>query len=984
MNDVALGPRFDDLAAVFYGDSDMARRMRAHDWSTSPLGHPLRWPQSLRSVVNLMIESRHPMFVAWGPKLAFLYNDAYAPIFGAKHPKALGLPFRQVWSEIWDDIEPLIARALAGEPTWSENLHLVMERNGYPEDTWYTFSYSPARDETGAVAGLFCACTETTRAVRADERALGQKRILELVAAGAPVDKTLDELMLFIEAQEPGVRAGLMLVSENGKRLLRGSGPSLPESYHSALDGVAVAAPYLGSCSEAVGRDCPVLASDVASDQSYSEKWRNVLLSCGLASCRSTPVRRSDGRALGCLALYYDRPCDPTPSQPELIDIATHLAAIAIERDRTGKTALGELENARLLQAVSARFIQETDIHALYEMILDAATAIMRSDFGSMQLLSSGRGVGPELHLLSFRGFTPQAARYWEWVEPDSRTTCGMALQTGKRVIAADVETCDFMVGAPDLAIYRETGIRACQTTPLLSRTGETLGMISTHWRAPHEPRERELRLLDVLARQAADLIERSQAEAARCATADMLSAVVSASPIPVVVADLDATIRVWNKAAEDVFGWSADEIIGQVLPIVPDEKMEECRSVRDALARGETIAGLETYRRRKDGSRIEVQVFGARLTDAGGAVTGAVLLFGDITERNAAAREVAVAQDRLATALDAGKLGAFDVTAATGAMTCTARCKANFGREPNAPFTYADLLEAIVPGDRERVRQALGKSIELGADYREEYRCQWPDGATHWIEAQGRPELKNDGLHLIGVTRDVTEAKLAEERQRLLTNELNHRVKNTLAVIQAIASQTARFSPEPGPFQEAFTNRLMALARVHDVLTKASWKQASLDTVVKASIAPFAGEDGRAVRVAGPPAPLDVSSAMALSLALNELATNAGKYGALKKPGGFVSIDWTISGEPPRIRLSWVEHDGPPVADPVFAGFGSLLIERLAVQLGGSVMIDYRPEGVRCEIAMPLGDGERHHGKRVPTRGSETPADTSSRHNVV
>ena len=152
------------------GGGEMGAIMRAHDWTTSSLGSPSEWPESLRAVVGLMINSRYPMFVAWSSDLSFLYNDGYIPIFGKKHPDTLGLPFKDVWAEIWNDIEPLVQRALSGEPTFSDNLHLVMERNGYPEDTWYSFSYSPVRDESGAVAGMFCACTETTKAVLADRQ----------------------------------------------------------------------------------------------------------------------------------------------------------------------------------------------------------------------------------------------------------------------------------------------------------------------------------------------------------------------------------------------------------------------------------------------------------------------------------------------------------------------------------------------------------------------------------------------------------------------------------------------------------------------------------------------------------------------------------------------------------------------------------------------------------------------------------------------
>ncbi len=146
--------------------------MRAHDWSNSPLGVPETWPQSLRAIVALLLHSKFPMFVAWGKDLGFLYNDPYAEILGAKHPRSLGARFYDIWSEIWPDISPLIDTALSGEATYREDLPLVMNRKGYDEQTWFTFSYSPVRDESGQIAGMFCACTETTERKRAEEALL--------------------------------------------------------------------------------------------------------------------------------------------------------------------------------------------------------------------------------------------------------------------------------------------------------------------------------------------------------------------------------------------------------------------------------------------------------------------------------------------------------------------------------------------------------------------------------------------------------------------------------------------------------------------------------------------------------------------------------------------------------------------------------------------------------------------------------------------
>ena len=163
------------IDAMLANGGEMGALIRAHDWSESPIGRLESWPQALRSAVGLMLPNQQVMFVAWGAELAFLYNDAYRPVFGKRHPWALGRPFKEVWSEAWDAVAPLIESALGGEATWSENLPLVLERNGYPEDCWFTFSYSPLRDDDGVIAGLFCAAAETTEKVLGDRRIAAER-----------------------------------------------------------------------------------------------------------------------------------------------------------------------------------------------------------------------------------------------------------------------------------------------------------------------------------------------------------------------------------------------------------------------------------------------------------------------------------------------------------------------------------------------------------------------------------------------------------------------------------------------------------------------------------------------------------------------------------------------------------------------------------------------------------------------------------------
>jgi C4-dicarboxylate-specific signal transduction histidine kinase len=170
-----------------------------------------------------------------------------------------------------------------------------------------------------------------------------------------------------------------------------------------------------------------------------------------------------------------------------------------------------ELNDAKQLQRISTLLIQEGN-KKLYRQILDDAIALTRADAGSIQMVEAERGA---LRLLVSQGSYPESATFWEWVEVDSGSSCGTSLRIGERVVVPNTERCDFIADTPDLKAYRRSDIRAVQSTPLISRSGGLLGMLSTHWRQLHQPPERELRLLDLLARQAADLIERAQSEVA-------------------------------------------------------------------------------------------------------------------------------------------------------------------------------------------------------------------------------------------------------------------------------------------------------------------------------------------------------------------------------------------------------------------------------------------------------------------------------------
>jgi signal transduction histidine kinase len=205
----------------------------------------------------------------------------------------------------------------------------------------------------------------------------------------------------------------------------------------------------------------------------------------------------------------------------------------------------------------------------------------------------------------------------------------------------------------------------------------------------------------------------------------------------------------------------------------------------------------------------------------------------------------------------------------------------------------------------------------------------------------------------------DISERKRQELHRELLLNELNHRVKNTLATVQSFAVQTLRNAPTMGEGRRAFEARLIALSKAHDVLTRENWEGAGLGEVVAEALAAYAGErQNPRVRFSGDEIRLQPKTALAVSMALHELATNAVKYGALSTGSGHVRLDWVIEGAPPVLRLRWVETDGPPVGPPGKRGFGSRLIEYgLSRDLGAETRLDFAPDGVVCIITAPVDE---------------------------
>jgi two-component sensor histidine kinase/GAF domain-containing protein len=265
-----------------------------------------------------------------------------------------------------------------------------------------------------------------------------------------------------------------------------------------------------------------------------------------------------------------------------------------------------------------------------------------------------------------------------------------------------------------------------------------------------------------------------------------------------------------------------------------------------------------------------------------------------------------------------------------------------------------------LFPEDVPLVLEAVQEAVAEKKPFQLEHRVRRVDGSEGWIFSRAVPVFGPDGeiVEWFGAASDITARKEAEGHLSLVINELNHRVKNNLAMTQAIAAQTFRNCEDAERAQADFEARIMALAQANDLLTGERWVGASLRGVVEQALQAHARPDGRRLAVEGPEVELTPKTALSLSLALHELATNAVKYGAWSIPEGRVTVEWTTrsADDGPRLHLEWRESGGPRVEPPRRRGFGSRLIERgLAAEMGGTVQLQFHPEGLACVVDAPL-----------------------------
>jgi PAS domain S-box-containing protein len=311
----------------------------------------------------------------------------------------------------------------------------------------------------------------------------------------------------------------------------------------------------------------------------------------------------------------------------------------------------------------------------------------------------------------------------------------------------------------------------------------------------------------------------------------------------------------------------------------------------------------------------------------------------------------------RLQEALAAGSVMAFECDIRSGVAQRSENATQILGLDPQQPPTAPQFFAQIHPDDRAHFR-AYHRRTRVDSPPTVTFRFLRPDGREVWLEETSRAERDSAGrpVRVKGVVRDITRRKQAEERQDLLIAELDHRVKNVLAVVAAVAMHTRRRSGTMDEFIKSLNGRIQAVAAAHALLSQSHWCGVGLTELVSNQLAPYTTDAN--ISIGGPEVTLTAAQTQAVAMVMHELVTNAAKYGALSGPDGSVAVSWDCSADT-ILTIVWRERGGPPITAPVQSGYGSSLIRDLIPhELGGTVDLKLRPDGACCEIKVPLKEG--------------------------
>jgi PAS domain S-box-containing protein len=438
-----------------------------------------------------------------------------------------------------------------------------------------------------------------------------------------------------------------------------------------------------------------------------------------------------------------------------------------------------------------------------------------------------------------------------------------------------------------------------------------------------------------------------------------LLASIVESSDDAIISKNLDGIITSWNRSAERLFGYVAKEVIGKsVKIIIPPERHYEEDMILGHIRRGERVHHYETVRQRKDGSVIDISLTVSPVRDADGKVMGASKTARDITERKVAEEQVRRSEERFKASIVQSPVPTilFDDREQLLAISRSWLAAAGGGlaeelhqMEDWTKHAYGERSDEVLA----LVREIIATEPEARAD---ELTILTRGGDKRvWSFVTSGLGTQSDGRRLfVSMAQDVTDRRAYEERIDLLMREARHRAKNILALVQAIARQTATGAAQD--FIGRFTERIQALAANQDLLVQHEWQRIDVKDLVRVQLGHFADLIGTRINFGGPNLYLNAVAAQAIGLALHELATNASKYGALSTESGRVDVSWQLDDD--TYVMSWIERNGPPVRPPVRRGFGTTVTESMVKRaVGGEVQLDYAPSGLQWRLTCHAAD---------------------------
>ena len=468
----------------------------------------------------------------------------------------------------------------------------------------------------------------------------------------------------------------------------------------------------------------------------------------------------------------------------------------------------------------------------------------------------------------------------------------------------------------------------------------------------------------DGLAVTFGDITERRRREQHEQEQAQRLELALAASGLGDWSWDPTSDLVTLSDRAAAIFGVPPGALMtwSQILTHVnPEDVALTTRAVEGALA-GRTDYEIE-YRITPPGRDAEIWVMSRAQADyqEDGALRALQGVVGDITRRKAQEAELRESEARFRAMANSAPAPVW-VTSAEGPVEFVNQAFADYAGKPaDQLIGGAVWFELLHPDDMMEVARERAKAAEGPHPWSIEARVRHASGEWRWMRTAASPRFDAAGRFegYIGLGMDITEVRAAEARQQLLINELNHRVKNTLATVQSIARQTLRDGVSAHAARAHFTDRLLALSTAHNVLTRENWESAELSDIAAEAVRPYDDAEAPRITIEGPGVRVATNVAVALSMAFHELATNATKHGALSVHAGRVALAWRPAAEGGAVDIVWRESGGPRVTPPIEKGFGSRLLgQGLTAEIGRPAKLAYEPGGLICTLTAPTAEG--------------------------